>query len=367
MNNIYLPENTFIAIIGGGNIGTQFACMCAHKGYNVNVYSSKPQNFDGTLEIVDENNVITLGKVKKVTSNLAEAVKGCNFIFVTYPAFMLEKIADELLPYVSLNTNIFVIPGTGGAEFAFRNCIKKGATLVGLQRVPSVARLEKYGKRVRCEGLRKELVIASIPNKNVEMFADFFANLWDIKCVVLPNYLNVTLTPSNPILHTTRLSVMFADYLETKVYKRNPLFYGEWDDASSELLLSCDEELQSICRELNELDLKAVRSLKYHYESSTVEEMTKKLSSIKSLCNLKSPMCQIKEGWVPDFKSRYFTADFPYGLSIIESFAKVLRLDIPNIKKTMDWYKRITGDTREFNISKYGINTKEEIYEFYAT
>ena len=26
-----------IAVIGGGNIGTQFACVCAAKGYTVNV------------------------------------------------------------------------------------------------------------------------------------------------------------------------------------------------------------------------------------------------------------------------------------------------------------------------------------------
>jgi 3-hydroxyacyl-CoA dehydrogenase len=55
-----------VAVIGGGNIGTQFACKCASKGYRVNVYSSKPELYDGLLEIIDEDNKITVGKLNKV-------------------------------------------------------------------------------------------------------------------------------------------------------------------------------------------------------------------------------------------------------------------------------------------------------------
>ena len=100
--------------------------------------------------------------------------------------------------------NILVLPGTGGAEFAFNKCIEAGASLFGLQRVPSVARLEKYGKRVRCEGLRHVLHLASIPTSKSKDFAELICFIWDIECIALPNYLSVTLTPSNPILHTTR-------------------------------------------------------------------------------------------------------------------------------------------------------------------
>ncbi len=148
--------------------------------------------------------------------------------------------------------------------------------------------------------------------------------LWGIPCTSLPNYLSVTLTPSDPILHTTRLCTMFNDYETGKIYDRIPLFYGEWSNDSSKLLLDCDSELQSMIKLLDILDLHNVRSLKQHYESETVEEMTNKLRSIKSLHNLPSPMKKVENGWIPDFNSRYFTADFPYGLAIIEELAYVL-------------------------------------------
>ncbi len=361
----YTPENTNIAVIGGGNIGTQFACVCASKGYKVNVFSSKPELYDGTLEVIDEFGQVTVGKINKVTADIGEAVEDCKIIIITHPAFHLKEVAGELLPYIKSDMNICVLPGTGGAEFAFRECMKAGATLFGLQRVPTVARLEQYGKRVRCEGLRSELFIASIPSSKAENLAIFMSGLWGIPCIALPNYLSVTLTPSNPILHTTRLRTLFADYEEGKVYERNPLFYGEWSNASSELLIACDTELQEMLMIMNKMDLHNVRSLKLHYESDTVETMTRKLSSIKSLHNLSSPMKQVESGWIPDFDSRYFTADFPYGLAIIEELAGVLEYDAPNVKNTMDWYRKVTGDTSCLDLGEYGIHSLEDIYDLY--
>ena len=359
------PDNTEIAVIGGGNIGTQFACICASKGYKVNVLSSKPDLYDGTLEVIDENDNVTTGVLNLVSSDIGEAVKGCKIIFVTHPAFHLKSVADSLLPYITSDMNIIVLPGTGGVEFSFRECIKAGATVAGLQRVPSVARLIQYGKRVRCEGIRPELYLASIPTSKALDLSSFISSLWGIPCHALPNYLSVTLTPSNPILHTTRLRTLFSDYEAGKVYDRNPLFYGEWSDASSDLLIKCDKELQDMLKLLDQLDLSDVKSLKLHYESDTVEAMTNKLKSIKSLHNLGSPMIKTDAGFIPDFKSRYFTADFPYGLAIIEELAALLDFDAPNIKDTMDWYRKVTGDTNRLDLAEYGITSKEDIYKLY--
>ena len=362
----YTPENTNVAVIGGGNIGTQFACVCASKGYKVNVFSSKPEQYDGTLEVVDEFEHVTVGKLNKVTADIGEAVAGCQIIIITHPAFHLRSVADQLLPYIKEDMNICVLPGTGGAEFAFRECMKAGATLFGLQRVPTVARLEQYGKRVRCEGLRSELFLASIPSDKAAGLAEFMSGLWGIPCTPLPNYLSVTLTPSNPILHTTRLRTLFADYEEGKVYERNPLFYGEWSDASSELLIACDGELQEMLKLMDKLDLHNVRSLKLHYESDTVEAMTRKLCSIKSLHNLASPMKQVDGGWVPDFKSRYFTADFSYGLSVIVQIAHFAGTDVPELERVLNWYNGIRIETDEFRYEDYGIRNTEDFLKFYS-
>ena len=43
-----------IAVVGGGNIGTQFAVHCAEVGHDVIIHTSTPQLFDRRLQIVDE-------------------------------------------------------------------------------------------------------------------------------------------------------------------------------------------------------------------------------------------------------------------------------------------------------------------------
>ena len=355
-----------ITIIGGGNIGTQFACTCAHKGYAVTVYTSKPEKYNGRLEIVDaEGNLITKGQIECATSDMELAMKA-DLIFISHPAFMFSKLNEKMKSYVREGQYLGILPGTGGAEFAFRSCIEKGAILFGIQRVPSVARLVEYGKKVCAEGKRDKLYLASIPKSEAGLLSDFMSDLFDMPCEALPNYLCVTMTPSNPILHTTRLATMFEDYSDQKVYSSNPLFYGEWSDASSERLLACDAEHQNMLKKLDQMDLSSVKSLVVHYDNSdTVEKMTRKIRSIKSLHNLTSPMKRVETGWVPDFDSRYFTADFPYGLAIIEELAEILGADIPNIKKTMDWYRLATGDDSELNLKQYGIHNIEDIYSLY--
>ena len=46
--------------------------------------------------------------------------------------------------------------------------LKNGATVFGVQRVPSVARLTEYGNTVKAIGYRDEMFVAAIPHKETE-------------------------------------------------------------------------------------------------------------------------------------------------------------------------------------------------------
>lgn len=112
------PGTKNIAVIGGGNIGTQFACICASKGHKVNLLSSKPELFDGTLEVVDEAGYVTRGKLNKVSSKVQTVIDGCQIIFVTHPAFRLKEVSDSIEPYINDGMKIVIIPGTGAMPFS---------------------------------------------------------------------------------------------------------------------------------------------------------------------------------------------------------------------------------------------------------
>lgn len=354
-----------VCIIGAGNEGTMFASAFLQAGYCVKIYTSKPYLFSKRISSINEKDEVFLsGDISFVSDNPKDVIEGSELVIVTYPANLFSEAARIIEPYANDRMTILALPGTGGAEFAFKECMKKGCTLLGMQRVPYVCRLIKYGESVRAEGKRDRLKIASIPSSRVQEFAQILEKVFGIPCDILPEYLCVTMTPSNPILHTTRLATLFSDYKEGIYYEKNPLFYGEWTNESSKLLLACDSEHQYLC-DVIDLDLSSVLSLKIHYGSDTVEGLTNKIKSIKSLHNLSSPMNNIEECFVPNFDSRYFTADFPYGLAIIQEIAKLFKVECPNIDKTMKWYIDVTGDDNHFRLSNYGVFTKEDFYSIY--
>ena len=354
-----------ITIVGGGNIGTQFAIHCSQEN-DVTIYTSKKGDFIENIKMIDENNNIFLeGKNIKATDDSDEAFLNADLIFVTYPAFKMDEISNIIYPYTKEGLKIGLVPGTGGGECAFKKCVDKGAIVFGLQRVPSVARLIYRGKIVKASGYRKELFVGAIPKKEVNDIAKIIANIFNIKCIPLSNYLNVTLTPSNPILHTTRLRTIFKDYKNGVTYDQIPLFYEEWNDDSSELLLKCDYEVQKICNSINGIDLSNVKSLKSHYESNTKEELTNKMRSIVSLKGLKTPSKLVNDKYIPDLDSRYFTADFPYGLSILIQIGDFLNLNIPYMKDTMKWYRKISNNKIEFSYKNYDIDSLDDLLNFY--
>ena len=94
--------------------------------------------------------------------------------------------------------------------------------------------------------------------------------------------------------------------------------------------------------------------------------ITKKIRSIEAFKGLKTPAIETADGMIPDFSSRYFTADFSYGLTIIAQIADLIDLDIPYIKRVLLWYKSISLDSKEFNYSDYGINSRTDLVTFYS-
>ena len=355
-----------ITIVGGGNIGTQFAVHCAHKGHQVTMFSSKPERFGKQVSCVDSQGNVTLsGQIAGATAEPEKAFGTADVIFVTVPADCMAQYAALIAPYARPGVKIGLIPGTGGGECAFGTCREKGAVIFGLQRVPAVARLVEYGKTVCSTGYRGLLHAAALPKSETASCCQLLESIFDIPCEALPDYLNLTLTPSNPILHTTRLKTLYGDYKPGMVYKEIPLFYQHWSDESSRLLIACDAEVQALCAAMKEFDLSGVKSLKEHYESDTVEKMTHKISHLPAFQGLTSPQVAVEGGLIPDLNSRYFTADFSYGLAILVQVAQMAGVSTPNMEAVLQWYQDLAGQPKMFRFDHWGIENYKDFVRFY--
>ncbi|MGN1373564.1 MAG: NAD/NADP octopine/nopaline dehydrogenase family protein [Candidatus Coproplasma sp.] len=352
-----------IAVIGGGNIGTLIAADLADKA-EVIMYSSKKEQWSDRIAVLNnDGSVHFISSPIRVTDSLQEAVSGARFIFITLPSFMFGELALQLKSFVSSNQIICVVPGSGGAEFAFRGLIEAGVILLGFQRVHSIARLKEYGHSVYALGRKKQIEIATIPATEAKSLSVEIGELFAMPCVCLDNYLCVTLTPSNPVLHTSRLYSLFKDYEEGKTYNRNPLFYEEWDNQSSQVLFEMDEELQNLCKVIP-LELCEVVSLKTYYESDSVQSFTNKIRSIQAFKNILTPMVrQGDNSYIPDFSSRYFVSDFDFGLKIICDLADAFNVNVPTMKTVYNWYVSTTNMQRAFFNSELNRNDILKMYK----
>ena len=357
-----------ICIVGGGNLGTAMAVDFASKNHAVNVLTSRPQDWQkkifASVSISGKPAQDFAADLNLVTSNAAAAFDSADYVFVTLPSHVQADFAARVAPFVNDKIKFVMIPGFGGAEFLLQPLLERGAELFGFKRVPFIARLKQYGKSVWFER-KPSISLAKFRGEVIASVNRDMEKLFDIPCAAAGNYLSITLTPSNPVLHTSRLYAMFGKSDST--FERNEPFYAAWNDEASEILFRLDDEVQAICRALPKVDLSGVVSLKIHYESDTVPALTKKLRSIPSLSKILSPMKKTFDGWQPDFDNRYFKCDFEFGLDILLQFAETLKLTSPTMNEVMNWYKRKTGNfARAVKLVDYGINSEQDIYKFYG-
>jgi hypothetical protein len=152
---------------------------------------------------------------------------------------------------------------------------------------------------------------------------------------------------------------LFKDHTTEHVYDSIPLFYHDWNDDASSVLLGCDNELQALCGILTDMDLSNVKSLKEHYEADTVSKMTEKLRSISAFSGLLAPMVKTGTGYAPDLTSRYFTEDYPFGLAIIKGFCVMADYATPYIDASLFWYQNITGNSYFLPDGRLGMNATD--------
>ena len=300
-----------------------------------------------------ETNIHSTTNLFLITNNYQYALNNVDIIFITVPSFVIPEIIDNLI--LSKKTIIVLVPGSGGKEFFFKKYVEQGHIVVGMDRVPFVSRILESGKSVLVS--KKKKIRYSLLNcyedSSITQLLNYYLN---INVDSIPNYLNITLTPSNQILHSTRLYSLLANNSIYNSFDRMIKFYAEWDDTSSYYLLSADNELQEIAKAYK---LKGVISLKIHYESNTINEITEKIKNIKSLSNIDAPLILRKNKYFVDIESRYFKEDFLYGLFIIKGFAIIANINTPTIDKILLWYNSFSNilyfDDNKF-INDFSIN-----------
>lgn len=326
---------TKVCICGGGSLAHVCAgVLSSQPDVEVNIFTRKPELWSHQLEMTDSRGNVYNGNLNIISNSPEEALKDCDIIFLCLPGFAIEGTLNSIKPYIG-NAVVGSIVCSTGFFFAAHRILGEDARLFGFQRVPYIARTKEYGHTANLLGYKPQLAIAVENVEDNEAFRQLVETLWGTPVKLLGSYYEVSLTNSNPILHTGRLYSMWKDW-DGEVYDHNILFYKEWTNEASQILIDMDAEFMQLL-EVLPVTKGAIPSLLEYYESHDEESLTRKITSIPAFRNITSPMKEVDGGWVPDFESRYFTEDFPYGLKFIVELAKDKNIDCPNLNMVFEW------------------------------
>ncbi|MDR1203703.1 MAG: NAD/NADP octopine/nopaline dehydrogenase family protein [Tannerellaceae bacterium] len=324
-----------ICICGGGSLGHVIAATLSNKGYVVNLWTGHPDKWQSEITINDLNGKTFKGTLHIVSDRPEETVAVSDAMLLCVPGFMVEQLLREAKPYVRPEMLIGSVVCSNGFFWIARHILGTTAGLFGFQRVPYICRITEYGKSAVIKGYKSKLKITGCPDTPIDALAGMFSHVFETPTDVLGHYLEATLTNSNPLLHPARIFGMLSRET-TDSFDKEFMFYEEWDDYSSDVLIRCDNEFQQIIGKLP-VNRNEIPGILDYYESTDAASLTRKIRSITAFEGIKMSMVREGATYTVDYANRYFTEDIPFGLLIIKSIAVAMKVETPSIDNVLRW------------------------------
>ena len=334
-----------ICICGGGNLGHVMAgFIAAQEKYEVRLLTRKPELWSNTLTIETPSNEELVGHLQGIYGHAKDAVKGVDIVLLCLPGFSIREVLLQIKDCLDSYTAVGSVVSSTGFFFEAMKILPATTPLFGFQRVPFISRLQTYGHKARLMGYKESLNMAVERSKNAGLLRNTLSEMLKTHIHLLGSYYEASLSNSNPLLHPARLYSLWKDWHEGVFYSNFPLFYEEWTEEAAQLYLQMDCELHQLLGVLP-VDPDSIPTVLDYYESKDVTSLAAKLRSIEAFKGIQAPMQKVESGYLPDFRSRYFTEDFPYGLAIVRQLAHKYRTPSSTIDRVYEWGMRMLDNS----------------------
>jgi hypothetical protein len=326
-----MHDSPTICICGGGNIAHSLA-FAFSAFTDVSVLTQRPSEWNSHLRgelgssHVQQESLYSIHATSDVS-----IVSRSDVVIVALPRFAIQSILNRIREVMYPGQTVVFIPAPANIG-RIEDFVARNIDVIGFQRVPYVARIIEYGKSVWISDVRKEHRLAFSRQSIATRWSEFFTKCFGGEIRRLSSFWSFIFSNSNPLLHPARLVPLLYGGDEGR-YTRCPYFYAEWTDESSELYVDADKEMYNVFVAYAPQSAKDdYESALAHYEVNTSEELTRKIRSIKSLQPILAPWRENEIGlWLPDFNSRYFSEDIPFGTKVIQDYALKKGIDTPVI------------------------------------
>ncbi|MBO5805167.1 MAG: NAD/NADP octopine/nopaline dehydrogenase family protein [Bacteroidales bacterium] len=359
-----------LVVCGGGNSAHTLIPLLNDSIFNVSIYTSRPEQWANTIELEWQNPSGEVmgrysGKLSKASSNPQELFPNADYVVFCMPVHKYRVALYEIAPYLNRDKPIVLgtVYGQGGWNWMVDEVCKKfnlnNIISFSFGLIPWVSRMLEYGHKGLTYGCMSENYAAVYPHRYFEQINNEFFNQicyrWFGKGKVdqSDNFISLTLSVDNQIIHTARCYALHKQYGRTWSRLEDvPLFYRTFDDTAAHLMHGLDYDYSKI-RETIKL-LYPNKNFKHMVDYLTLEYFSHKywskdikdsILSSQTLHSIKTPVVANAQGsWEIDENHRFFLDDIYYGNCIAKWMAEQLNIETPTLDEILRWAQSVRGE-----------------------
>lgn len=374
-----------LVICGGGSSAHTLIPFLKDSIFDVSIYTSRPEKWSNVIDLEYQDpsgkvlNVFS-GELKKASSDPKELIPNADYIVFCMPVHKYRVALQEIAPYINKEKNVFIgtVYGQGGFNWMvdeIKRCYSlTNVVIFAFGLIPWICRIIEYGKKGVTYGCKAANYAATYPYsyfKQVdEEFLEQVCYKWFKKGKVEQsnNFLSLTLSVDNQIIHTSRCFGLYKVHGETWTSKEDvPMFYRDYDDVSAKLLADLDEDYSKIRNKITELypqkdykymlDYLALERFSYQSHNTDIKES---FVTSQTLVAIGTPVVQNTEGlWEIDRNHRFFMDDIYYGNCIAKWLAEQMSIEVSTIDAILHWAQLVRKENIIDNNNKLMLDSKD--------
>lgn len=358
-----------VVICGGGRTGHLSAVLFKQRpGIRVSLLTNNREVIErhahaGISALLPEGGTLS-ARLDIVSSDPDAALADADVVIITVPAQARPALLHAIAGSLPTHKPVYVgaIPGFCGFDWLAEKALvaRPNAVIWGMKDVPHTAYALQPGVSVRMGGAKSTLYVGTHQRESGPARQALLAHLQRLYAApveLLAHYLEITLTPGNPIMHPSVVYGLIGPYAQwhDKPFAEPLCWWTDCPELGAYFLERCDEESQLLCKAVEQrlgVDMSSVQPLRqeiveaYQEQIRDPRSMLSVLRSNQAYDSILAPMVKTADGYVIDKENRAFHEDVAFGLAVLVEMGRRLELKLPYIEKIFNWNVAYMGGLR---------------------
>lgn len=358
-----------VVICGGGRTGHLSAVLFKQRpGIRVSLLTNNREVIErhahaGISALLPEGGTLS-ARLDIVSSDPDAALADVDVVIITVPAQARPALLHAIAGSLPTHKPVYVgaIPGFCGFDWLAEKALvaRPNAVIWGMKDVPHTAYALQPGVSVRMGGAKSTLYVGTHQRESGPARQALLAHLQRLYAApveLLAHYLEITLTPGNPIMHPSVVYGLIGPYAQwhDKPFAEPLCWWTDCPELGAYFLERCDEESQLLCKAVEQrlgVDMSSVQPLRQEIVEAYQEQirdprtMLSVLRSNQAYDSILAPMVKTADGYVIDKENRAFHEDVAFGLAVLVEMGRRLELKLPYIEEIFNWNVAYMGGLR---------------------